>query len=113
MTESARDEALRQFTEWFVRNYPGPDTIICKPEWHAPKIFRAVEYAMLVNAPKLVEEIDSAIARQRPGWVWVPEKGNDAIFAAGMSYDSRFTRLLVEAMWKSMLAAAPKPEEGE
>ncbi|QTK78280.1 hypothetical protein AT6N2_C0370 [Agrobacterium tumefaciens] len=34
-------EALEQFTAYFVKNYPGPDTVIFDPKWHAPKIFRA------------------------------------------------------------------------
>jgi hypothetical protein len=42
----ASDEALARFTEYFCRNYPGPDTIIHKPEWHAPKIFNAAAYAI-------------------------------------------------------------------
>jgi hypothetical protein len=71
VTESARDEALRQFTEWFIANYPGPDTIICKPEWHAPKIFRAVEYAMLAAAPLLAERLDEKLAALAPK----PEEG--------------------------------------
>ena len=33
--------AQQEFTEWFVKNYPGPDTIIHDPLWHAPKIYRA------------------------------------------------------------------------
>jgi hypothetical protein len=39
-------EALANFSGWFCRNYPGPDTIIHKPEWHAPKVFRAAAYAL-------------------------------------------------------------------
>ena len=39
-------DALKNFTEWFVKNYPGPNTIISKPEWHAPKIFRAATYEL-------------------------------------------------------------------
>lgn len=39
-------KALATFTEYFVKNYPGPDTIICDPNWHAPKIFRAAKYAL-------------------------------------------------------------------
>lgn len=35
------ETALARFTEWFARNYPGPDTVIYNPHWHAPKIFRA------------------------------------------------------------------------
>lgn len=30
-----------EFLDWFRRNYPGPDTIIHKPDWHAPKVWRA------------------------------------------------------------------------
>lgn len=33
--------ALENFTEYFVRNYPGPNTIIHDPRWHAPKLFKA------------------------------------------------------------------------
>ena len=40
------DEALASFTAYFCRNYPGPDTIIHRPEWHAPKIFRAAADAI-------------------------------------------------------------------
>jgi hypothetical protein len=35
------DKALEEFTAYFVKNYPGPRTVIFDPEWHAPKIFRA------------------------------------------------------------------------
>jgi hypothetical protein len=44
--EGPTDEALANFSNWFCRNYPGPDTIIHKPEWHAPKVFRAAAYAI-------------------------------------------------------------------
>ena len=40
------DEALASFTAYFCRNYPGPDTIIHRPEWHAPKIFHAAADAI-------------------------------------------------------------------
>jgi len=41
-----RTDALQEFTEYFVANYPGPHTIIHDPKWHAPKIFRAAERAL-------------------------------------------------------------------
>ena len=41
--------ALATFAEWFVTNYPGPDTIIHDPNWHAPRIFRAVEHALRMH----------------------------------------------------------------
>lgn len=44
--------ALAAFTEYFVRNYPGPDTIIHNPNWHAPKLFAA--------AAKAIQEARSA-----------------------------------------------------
>lgn len=30
-----------QFMEYFRSNYPGPNTVIARPDWHAPKIYRA------------------------------------------------------------------------
>ena len=44
--EGSTDEALASFTAWFCRNYPGPDTVICRPEWHAPRVFRAAAHAI-------------------------------------------------------------------
>lgn len=38
--------AKRAFSEYFVRNYPGPDTIIFDPKWHAPKLFSAAVHAI-------------------------------------------------------------------
>lgn len=43
-------QALAEFTDYFVRNYPGPDTIIYDPRWHAPKIFRAAAAAITGKA---------------------------------------------------------------
>lgn len=39
-------DAFDAFARWFRTNYPGPDTIIHKPDWHSPRIFRAVKYAL-------------------------------------------------------------------
>jgi hypothetical protein len=36
-----REKQLQEFTEYFVKNYPGPTTIISNPHWHAPQIFQA------------------------------------------------------------------------
>ncbi|MDX2059961.1 MAG: hypothetical protein SFV24_19280 [Gemmatimonadales bacterium] len=46
-----RSEAMSRFGEWFAKNYPGPDTVISDPFWHAPRLFRAVENAMRVAPP--------------------------------------------------------------
>lgn len=43
--------ALAEFTDYFVRNYPGPNTIIGDPNWHAPRIFRAAQRALQSAAP--------------------------------------------------------------
>lgn len=42
--------ALGFFTDYFVHNYPGPDTVIRDPRWHAPRIFRAVQQAFKMAA---------------------------------------------------------------
>lgn len=39
--EEPEQAGLAEFTAWFKANYPGPDTVIARPEWHAPKVFRA------------------------------------------------------------------------
>lgn len=39
-------DALAEFTEYFVKNYPGPNTIISNPNWHAPKIFAAAKRSL-------------------------------------------------------------------
>lgn len=46
MTTTPHDKALTAFTEYFVRNYPGPDTVIFDPKWHAPKLFNAAMKAI-------------------------------------------------------------------
>jgi hypothetical protein len=51
------DEALASFTAYFCRNYPGPDTIIHKPECHAPKIFRAAAWAIARLGRPAVEPV--------------------------------------------------------
>lgn len=53
------DAALAEFTEYFVRNYPGPDTIIYDPRWHAPKIFAAARHAIRKFPSEQVKEIDA------------------------------------------------------
>jgi hypothetical protein len=61
-------DALATFTEWFCCNYPGPDTIIHKPEWHAPKVFRAAQHAINAQAiperkelAELLRELESSV----------------------------------------------------
>lgn len=47
LTQAQLDAAQDAFLEYFESNYPGPDTIISVPSWHAPRIFRAVVRAVL------------------------------------------------------------------
>lgn len=50
-TAGVADGGLEAFTDYFVKNYPGPDTIIYDPKWHAPRIFRAAHRAIQAAAP--------------------------------------------------------------
>lgn len=40
------DNPPQEFIDYMVRNYPGPNTVICDPKWHAPKIWRAALHAL-------------------------------------------------------------------
>lgn len=62
----SRNDALEQFSEWFRANYPGPDTIIHKPDWHAPKIFRAVEAALKDHASASEKQATELLREARP-----------------------------------------------
>jgi hypothetical protein len=44
--KTSDEAALKEFTDYFCTNYPGPDTIISDPKWHAPKIFKAAKIAI-------------------------------------------------------------------
>lgn len=46
LSPEQRTAALATFSEYFVKNYPGPNTVIMDPTWHAPKIFRAALHAI-------------------------------------------------------------------
>lgn len=56
-------EALAEFTDYFVRNYPGPHTIISDPNWHAPKIFRAAQRALSADHAATVDALRAKLAR--------------------------------------------------
>ena len=59
------DEALANFSGWFCRNYPGPDTIIHKPEWHAPKVFRAAADAIARYGTPAIQPVP--VSERLPG----------------------------------------------
>lgn len=53
--------AVATFTDYFVRNYPGPDTIIHEPLWHAPKIFRAALNAIKRASPPAASQDNATL----------------------------------------------------
>jgi hypothetical protein len=57
------ERGLAEFTRWFVRNYPGPSTVIANPHWHVPKIFRAAIAALASSAPMVGDERERADLR--------------------------------------------------
>lgn len=74
----ASPEALEQFTAYFVKNYPGPDTVIFDPKWHAPKIFRAAIAALSAQVQDVADSPSiKAIAAERARQIevegWTPE----------------------------------------
>ena len=89
---AARNEpGLEEFTAWFRANYPGPDTVISNPDWHAPKVFRAVLRCLPVAPPAseaghredsdegLVREFENALGREdRILWRGDTEEGEAA-----------------------------------
>jgi len=103
MSESARDEALRLIKEAVLAD----ETF--------DKRFDTIGYARF-SVEELVRLI--ALARQRPGWVWVPEEPTEAMVHAYwldietpmLSYET--PRAALTSRWKALLAAAPQPGEG-
>lgn len=47
VASAAYEAAQEVFAEYFARNYPGPSTIFCDPNWHAPKLFKAAYRAFI------------------------------------------------------------------
>jgi hypothetical protein len=88
MTESARDEALRLAREAGFSIVEG-----------------VTDYA---DADLLVHLVE--LARQRPGWVWVPEEPTYRMLSASYYPDCNAAKRT--EIYKAMLAAAPKPEKG-
>jgi hypothetical protein len=66
LTEYERAVALTMFTEYFVKNYPGPRTIISDPRWHAERIFRAAENAILSQIPAVAARNSHDGGREAP-----------------------------------------------
>jgi hypothetical protein len=104
--EGPSDEAEANFTAWFCRNYPGPDTIIHRPEWHAPKVFRAAAYALArwgrLTAPPAPEVVP---LKERPDFI--------AGYRAGL-VDGRFLAAEEQAQRRDAhVSSFPLPQAGE
>ena len=88
------DEALANFSGWFCRNYPGPDTIIHKPEWHAPKVFRVAADAIArwgTPANQPVALTDEELGRRFRDW-WHDE-GSGLPPLPGMDHKEHVRRI--------------------
>jgi hypothetical protein len=94
MTESARDEALRLAREagFEIGELTDGDEIDF--------------FGCVTDGVRLI-----ALARQRPGWVWVPKESTEAMIEAlEAAYAPAEGTAL--AAYTAVLAAAPKPGEG-
>ena len=112
--------AEAHFADYFRRNYPGPDTIIHDPDWHAPKLFQAAQAAIRratqpddkdATIARLTAERDAQIDRKitaqemlvaKHGDLLKAEAERDAALAAGFAQgieaaaDPDFLRPLIE-----------------
>lgn len=107
-------EALQQFTAYFVKNYPGPDTIIFDPKWHAPKIFRAVVSALSAQVHDVAvldaDEIAAAISTAACELGDIPDpEGDDTISISVRDLEAIAHRHITVAIER---AAEPAKHEG-
>jgi hypothetical protein len=93
MTESARDEALRLAERFGHKTFGISGPIKVKYEFTEEGLIGLI-----------------ALARQRPGWVWVPKEPTSEMINAAFWEDGEQT---ARNVWREMLAAAPKPGDGE
>lgn len=89
-----------QFMEYFRRNYPGPNTIIFSPDWHAPKIYAAAIAASAYG--ELLEACKSIF----------PIVNNRMIGCGAATSDPEIYTALVKAL-DLMSSAIEKAEEGQ
>lgn len=60
--EALADEGLAAFAAYFRKNYPGPDTIISNPDWHAPRLYRAaLDAHRRAQSARLDAELERAL----------------------------------------------------
>ena len=90
MTDNPLVAANAQFAAYFRKNYPGPDTIIHNPDWHAPRIFRAALAAIGPGSEAWAEAVkrmvEASDALDPDDWLIRPNASdaNLAKYADGM-----------------------------
>ena len=94
-----------EFMEWFRKNYPGPDTIIHKPDWHATRVYQAAIHASRAEAAEAERAhandcADAAIAGQKAA----EAERDDAIDTLNAWFDRR--ELAHDAIDETVLNAA-------
>lgn len=109
------DSALAEFTEYFVTNYP-TNCIIGKPEWHAPKIFRAAKYAIEQAAPQHEGEAatrvaDEVMVQRLAIHMATKESANCTTLDAAVNHVNNWKRLVPEAREMLQAARPDKPAE--
>jgi len=68
--EKAKNEAAEKFTEWFAKNYPGPETVIYDPYWHAPRIFSKAIGEMQMVSKSEFDELVNVLELVRSQMCW-------------------------------------------
>lgn len=102
-------EALREFTEYFVKNYPGPHTVIMDPNWHAPKIFRAAKRALLRKLQQGAECFVREMRTSKGSEFFVVVRCNGRELTPHM-YTERWKAEYDVASWQHLLCGAPEPD---
>jgi hypothetical protein len=77
------EAAKKHFAEYFIRNYPGPNTIISRPAWHAPKLFRAALYALEAAALTQPPTPVAVPVGEAMGGAWVKRSRDGRALPAG------------------------------
>ena len=111
------DTALKAFAQYFRRNYPGPHTVIHRPDWHAPRIFRAAAHAIVSRCGRL-ERVPATSFEQ--AWATLGYcYGEDALEGVRLGWDLRGRFQLGPATggltpWPEAIRdRRPEPEDGD
>ena len=89
-----------EFTKWFTANYP-PNCVISRPEWHAPKIWRAARVPDLIAENErllaantrlaFVAAAAEALLKKEPKlsdrWAWLEFRALEATLEAALKGD--------------------------